>query len=118
MLCRLNVQSPAKVAPTVIEGLNIDELRVKAGTIDREVPSPRPFGSWFEVHVFLKIIDRGYRVIPQFEVAGRYIDLLVEGMQGRLAVECDGDEWHGADRYEEDMARQRQLVLCQSCING
>src|SRR6202035_2031758 len=30
-------------------------------------------------------------------------------MQGRLAVECDGDEWHGPERYEEDMARQRDL---------
>src|SRR5262249_10191772 len=32
-----------------------------------------------------------------------------EGMQGRLAVECDGDQWHGPDRYEQDMARQRDL---------
>jgi len=30
-------------------------------------------------------------------------------MQGRLAVECDGDQWHGPDRYEKDMARQRDL---------
>ena len=37
------------------------------------------------------------------------IDLVVEGMQGRLAVECDGDEWHGPERYEQDMARQRDL---------
>jgi len=26
-----------------------------------------------------------------------------------LAVECDGDHWHGPDRYELDMARQRDL---------
>jgi REase_MTES_1575 len=42
-------------------------------------------------------------------VAPYRIDLVVEGMQGRLAVECDGDEWHGPDRYEQDMARQRDL---------
>ena len=30
-------------------------------------------------------------------------------MQGRIAVECDGDEWHGPDRYEQDQARQRDL---------
>jgi hypothetical protein len=29
-----------------------------------------------------------------------------------LAVECDGDEWHGADRYEADMQRQRMLERC------
>ena len=34
---------------------------------------------------------------------------MVEGADARLAVECDGDAWHGSDRYEQDMARQRQL---------
>jgi len=33
-------------------------------------------------------------------------------MQGRLAVECDGDTWHGADRFETDTARQRMLERC------
>ena len=51
-------------------------------------------------------------MIPQFEVAGYRIDLVVEGMQGRLAVECDGDAWHGPERYEQDMARQRILERC------
>jgi len=32
--------------------------------------------------------------------------------QARLAVECDGDNWHGADRYEADMERQRKLERC------
>jgi DNA-binding CsgD family transcriptional regulator len=51
-------------------------------------------------------------VIPQFEIAGYFIDLLVDGMKGRLAVECDGDEVHGADRFDADMARQRMLERC------
>ena len=46
---------------------------------------------------------------PQYEVAGYRIDLVVEGLETRLAVECDGDAWHGPERYEQDMARQRQL---------
>ena len=88
-------------------------MRIIARTVDRSrVKAPSPFDSWFEVDVFLRIIGRGYRVIPQFEIAGYYIDLVVEGMQGRLAVECDGDKWHGADRYEEDMGRQRMLRRC------
>ncbi|MGI5823770.1 MAG: hypothetical protein ACOX6Z_07490, partial [Dethiobacteria bacterium] len=36
------------------------------------------------------------------------IDLVVSGMQGQLAVECD-DIWHGHERYKADMERQRQL---------
>jgi very-short-patch-repair endonuclease len=67
-----------------------------------------PFDSWFEVDVFFRIVDRGYRVLPQFPVNTRHIDLVVEGLRGRLAVECDGDEVH-MDRWEEDQIRQREL---------
>src|SRR5262245_51357486 len=71
-----------------------------------------PIDSWFEVDVFLRIHGRGYRVIPQFEVADYHIDLVIEGMHGRLAVECDGDFWHGPERYEADMIRERMLQRC------
>jgi very-short-patch-repair endonuclease len=77
------------------------------GTIHR-------FDSQFERDVFQLIADQGFYVRTQVCVGDptnhRYrIDLVVEGMQGRLAVECDGDKWHGPERYEEDMARQRDL---------
>jgi very-short-patch-repair endonuclease len=48
-------------------------------------------------------------VVPQHDFAGYRIDLVVEGAQARLAVECDGDRWHGAERYQADLDRQRQL---------
>ena len=70
---------------------------------------PEPYESWFEVDVALELLRRKYRILPQHEVAGKRIDLVVEGLDNRLAVECDGDAWHGPERYEEDMARQRQL---------
>jgi very-short-patch-repair endonuclease len=102
-----------QVEQTALEDLDLDRLAQTARTADRNrMPPPAPFDSWFEVDVFLMITERGYRVIPQFEIAGYYIDLLVEGMKGRLAVECDGDEWHGLAQYEQDMARQRQLERC------
>lgn len=76
--------------------------------------SEQRFDSNFERLVFRRITERGFHVRTQVCVGDptnhRYrIDLVVEGMQGRLAVECDGDEWHGLDRYEQDMARQRDL---------
>jgi hypothetical protein len=38
------------------------------------------------------------------------IDLVVEGSgDTRLAVECDGDEFHGHERWHHDTARQRVL---------
>ena len=67
------------------------------------------FDSLFEQRVFLALRDRGYRVRPQLKV-GRYrIDLVVEGGTRRLAVECDGDAYHGVEAHEDDAARQRDL---------
>jgi len=109
----LNYCLNPRIQPSSIEGLDKEQIRHDALSVRRTVDNhPSPFGSWFEVDVFLKIIDKGYRVIPQFEVAGYFIDLVVEGMRGRLAVECDGDRWHGPDRYEDDMRRQRILERC------
>ena len=101
-----------KVEPTPMGGISIGELEQRANDRDRDEKCPPPFDSWFEVDVFLCIVRRGYRVIPQYELAGYRIDLVVEGMKGRLAVECDGDQWHGPDRYDEDTARQRMLERC------
>ena len=96
-----------------IAGININDLEKKAKYENRAiVKSPKPFDSWFEVDVALEILHKGFKVIPQYEVAGKRIDLVVEGGNARIAVECDGDKWHGADKYEEDMIRQRQLERC------
>jgi len=76
--------------------------------------STQQFDSEFERDVFEMLVGRGFHVRTQVCVGDstnhRYrIDLVVEGMQGRLAVECDGEKWHGPERYEQDMARQRDL---------
>ena len=51
----------------------------------------------------------GYRVTTQWPVGAYRIDMVVEGAGKRLAVECDGERWHSAERLEEDMARQAIL---------
>jgi very-short-patch-repair endonuclease len=79
--------------------------RVDEATAEAEAS----FDSDFERDVYRHIVARGYRVKSQFRV-GRYrIDLVVEGQRGRLAVELDGDAYHGADRWEAD--RNRQAIL-------
>jgi very-short-patch-repair endonuclease len=71
---------------------------------------PRPFDSWFEVDVALALAMLGYTLSAQVEVARKRIDLVIEGDDGvRLAVECDGETWHGPEQYELDVFRQRQL---------
>ena len=62
--------------------------------------------------VYLQLRRRGYRVLPKYSFVGYKIDLVVSGTQGRLAVQCDGQDWHGQDRYDTEMNRQRQLERC------
>lgn len=101
-------ESPQNAA---VEALfeDLDRLEREARGPRRLGTQPDPYESWFEVDVALELLRRKLRVRPQVEVAGRRIDLVVEGLDARLAVECDGDEWHGPEQYERDMARQRQL---------
>jgi len=99
--------------PLQIAGIDRNELERRASYDNRRVVNPpAPFESWFEVDVALELLRSDFTVLPQYEVAGKRIDLVVEGGQARLAVECDGDYWHGAERYEADMQRQRQLERC------
>jgi very-short-patch-repair endonuclease len=66
--------------------------------------------SSFEVEMFDELIARGYRVTPQVQSGSYTIDFVVEGQNDmRLAIECDGDEYHGIDKQLEDYQRQRIL---------
>jgi very-short-patch-repair endonuclease len=64
----------------------------------------------FECEMYDMLTERGYRVIPQVPVGGFRLDMVVEGgNDSRLAIECDGDRYHGPDRWADDMQRQRTL---------
>ncbi len=66
--------------------------------------------SEFELDVYDCLTERGYCVIPQVPVDRYRIDLVVEGANdARLAIECDGDRYHGPDKWAEDTQRQRVL---------
>lgn len=64
----------------------------------------------FEREVYDILTERGFRVLPQVKVGEYRIDMVVEGHNdARLAIECDGDQYHGPDRWDDDMHRQRIL---------
>ncbi len=69
--------------------------------------------SEFEIEVGVRIIKSGYKVIPQYQPLPRdfryKIDLVVQGEKNRVAVECDGDRWHGPEKWEYDQRREAQL---------
>lgn len=79
-----------------------DELRVEDFRTLCESP--------FERELFDELTQRGYWVTPQVRVGQYRIDMVVEGHNdARLAVECDGDKYHGADKWTDDLQRQRVL---------
>jgi len=64
----------------------------------------------FEREMYDELTQRGYWVTPQVHVGQYRIDMVVEGHNdARLAIECDGDKYHGADKWADDMQRQRVL---------
>ena len=60
--------------------------------------------------MFDELAKRGYRFEPKVSCGGFSIDFVVEGSQAsRLAIECDGDRFHGSEQWADDMMRQRIL---------
>lgn len=65
--------------------------------------------SIFEERVLRRLMEAHYNVLPQFHVGAYRIDLVVTGNGRRLAVECDGERYHGPEKLQEDAERQAIL---------
>ncbi|MEN9846403.1 MAG: hypothetical protein RIS36_1550 [Pseudomonadota bacterium] len=66
--------------------------------------------SGFELAIFDELVKRGYYATPQVSSSGYRIDVVVEGdNDARLAIECDGDQYHGPEQWADDFKRQRIL---------
>lgn len=84
-----------------------EELKAGREMLKKEFDSGRASQFSYEVGNF--ILDKGYQVLPEYPVIGYRIDLVVQGAEARLAVECDGDQYHTLENWEEDQIRERQL---------
>ncbi|GMW05522.1 MAG: hypothetical protein AMXMBFR8_03190 [Nevskiales bacterium] len=65
--------------------------------------------SQFEVEVLKRLMAANYDVRPQVWVGKYRIDFVVCSGQQEVAVECDGDRYHGFDDIMDDMSRQAVL---------
>jgi transcription elongation GreA/GreB family factor/very-short-patch-repair endonuclease/uncharacterized small protein (DUF1192 family) len=65
--------------------------------------------SEFEQQVMTRLLEAGYRVVPQFAVGAYRIDIVVIDGDQRVAVECDGDRWHTEENLRQDLGRQAIL---------
>ncbi|BCJ52004.1 very short patch repair endonuclease [Actinoplanes sp. NBRC 14428] len=71
----------------------------------------------FEREVLRRLVARGYRPTPQFRIGGYRIDFVLNAPDGRrLAIECDGDAYHGPEQWESDMRRQAVLERVGNCV--
>ena len=64
----------------------------------------------FEERVMSRLLERDFKVQPQYPVGTYRIDMVVSGGGKRVAIECDGEQWHGPDKLQEDMERQAILM--------
>jgi arginase family enzyme/very-short-patch-repair endonuclease len=71
----------------------------------------------FERDVLRRLTARGFRPIPQFRIGAYRIDFVLNAPDGRrLAIECDGDSYHGPEQWESDMRRQAVLERVGNCV--
>lgn len=78
----------------------------------REAPSregPEPFQSPWEKRLYEALRARGLVTVPQFPVAGRFLDLALPEV--RLDIEVDGDHHRGPDGRHRLHDRWRDLQL-------
>jgi REase_MTES_1575/AAA domain len=74
-----------------------------------DVPVVEPDND-FERAVLRRLRERGLQPIPQFRIGAFRIDFVLPAPDGRrLAIECDGDRYHGADAFAADLRRQAIL---------
>ncbi|WP_347244340.1 AAA domain-containing protein [Thermogutta sp.] len=108
-LCKFFYSPEQALSDGVLAQRESLETVFKHGRNRKTIRPPAPFESWFEAEVALALLRLGYRIRPQWAVAGYRIDLVVEGEQKRLGIECDGDSWHGREQFLRDLHRQLQL---------
>ncbi len=95
--------------------LKPDDIRLKLikhainPTIDRNEEKLRTAESDFEKQVMFTLLNQGYKVFPQWKVGGYRIDMVIEDGDKRVALECDGEEWHTQDNLQDDLKRQAIL---------
>jgi arginase family enzyme/very-short-patch-repair endonuclease len=93
-------------------------LTYAANVFDAESPADLALcESDFERDVFKRLTARGYRPVPQFRIGAYRIDFVLNAPDGRrLAIECDGDAYHGPEQWESDMRRQSVLERVGNCV--
>ncbi|HOJ11462.1 MAG TPA: AAA domain-containing protein [Clostridiales bacterium] len=78
-------------------------------SIDKNEEKLKHAESDFENKVMNILLNKGYKVTPQWNVGAYRIDMVVEDGDKRIALECDGEKWHTLEDLPKDLKRQAIL---------
>jgi very-short-patch-repair endonuclease len=77
--------------------------------LQKKLAQTDPRAKEFQGLVLRRLLDKQYSVTPDFPAGAFGIDLVVTGNGRRLAIECDGEQFHGPEKLREDLERQAIL---------
>jgi very-short-patch-repair endonuclease/DNA polymerase III delta prime subunit len=99
----------AHLSPNDLRRRLLDHVYDPASSMEAAGGQEQDVDSEFERLVLKDLKNKGYKVVTQWKVGSYRIDLVVEGVRERLAVECDGDRYHTVENLQADMERQAVL---------
>lgn len=77
--------------------------------LQKKLARTDPRAKEFQGLVLRRLLDKRYAVTPDFPAGAFAIDLVVTGNGRRLAIECDGEQFHSPEKLREDLERQAIL---------
>jgi REase_MTES_1575/AAA domain len=105
--------------------LNPDDARalllsyaLRPAAVEEPAGDPeRSLESDFQREVWRRLVAAGLRPLPRFRIGSFRIDFVVTAPDGRrLAIECDGDRFAGAETFAQELRRQAILERVGNCV--
>lgn len=80
---------------------------------EREKSYEELFESVFEKDIYYHLTTKGYSLTPQFVIGNYRLDFVLTNENNqKIAIECDGDKYHGIEELDNDLKRQSILERC------
>ena len=62
--------------------------------------------------MYLKLVEQGAKVMAGYEIDRYRIDLLIEGLRGRIGIECLGESIRKTEDFSKNVLRKQRLERC------
>jgi len=101
--------------------LHPDDARAALLAYSQHPPVTPPSGGEpttnFQRAVLRRLTEAGLDCVPQFRIGMFTVDFMVPAPDGRrLAIECDGEGYHGAEGFAQRLRRQAIMERVGNCV--